>query len=313
MIVLKAKSNATIEYVNNHFPLGQRTSALIQIEDEALKEQLSLIYTGDCEDKYNYFPYGDFEDCCEATENIVSELNPDCIVDIVSGEGFNYSNTLMLYAPKNKSLGELKIKSTKDTLTIGDKYTFSCKVKLISGSLSFNFGDQNIDVLSESKDWITVRQEFIATENTSGILNVNFASGKCYLDGIKLFKSVHEITNSDAEFDIEIKILNPCNYDTKINKIVSWYNSSCICCDNKDNESDLSVLLDVPPITVVDFADNLLCRFIINRKLPKRVSYLDNIIYNETNTTIYESQDFILCGYIIPKAKPVTKVSLVSG
>lgn len=309
MIVLKAKDNATIEYVDNRFPLGQRTSALIQIEDKLINEQLKLIYTGNCEDKYNYFSYGDFEDCCEVKKNITAELNPDCIVDVVSGEGYNYSNALMLYAPKDKDLGKLSLKIDAGKFTADTKYIFSCKLKLLSGNLSFTLGNQIINVVTDSQDWITVRQEFTVTDTNISSLEVNFNGGKCYVDNIKLFDSKYEIKDSDDELNVEIKILNPCNYDTKIDKVINWNTS--ICCCKEDTEERLIVLLYVPPITVVDFADNLLCKFVISRKLPKRIAYLDNIVYNEVNNIIYESQDFVLQGYITPKA--ITKVSLVSG
>lgn len=311
MIVLKAKDNATIEYVDNRFPLGQRTSALIQIEDKLINEQLKLIYTGNCEDKYNYLSYGNFENCCEVKKNITAELNPDCIVDVVSGEGYQFSNALMLYAPKNKDLGKLSLKIDAGTFTADTKYIFSCKLKLLSGNLSFTIGNQTIDVVTDSRDWITVRQEFTVIDTNISSIDVNFNGGKCYIDNIKLFDSKYEIKNSDDELNVEIKILNPCNYDTKIDKVINWNTS--ICCCKEDTEEQLSVLLYVPPITVVDFADNLLCKFVISRKLPKRIAYLDNIIYNEVNSIIYESQDFVLQGYIIPRAKPITKVSLVSG
>lgn len=311
MIVLKAKDNATIEYVDNRFPLGQRTSALVKIEDKLINEQLKLIYTGNCEDKYNYFSYGNFENCCEVKKNMIAELNPDCVAEIANGEGYKFSNALRLYAPKDKDLGKLSLKIDAGTIIANTKYVFSCKLKLLSGNLKFILGNQTVDVVTDSQNWVTIRQEFTASDDiTIDSLGINFSSGKCYIDNIKLFNSKYEIKNSDDEFTVEIKILNPCNYDTKINKIINWNTS--LCCCKEYTEEQLNVLLCVPPITVVDFADNLLCRLIISRKLPKRIAYLDNIVYNEVNNIIYESQDFILQGYVTPKCN-ITKVSLVNG
>lgn len=303
MIELIAKENATIKTTDNRFPLGQQTTATVHIQDKYIIDALQVSHTGSCDTQYNYFSYGLFQDIKYANKYITKELNHDCIADIVEGEGYKTTNALMCFAPEGKELGKVTLQpDIISSFEPSKKYILSCKVRLMSGELSLDISNQNIPVNLSRDEWFNIRSEFTA-DTTDCDLNIDLVGGKCYISDIKLFESQYELNDTDALFKTEIKILNPCNYDVNINKVANWQIS----------EENVDVVLGVPPITVVDFQDNLLCKFIISRTLPKRSSYLDNIVYNRTNSVIYESEPFTLRGYIIPPGLDVTKVSVVTG
>lgn len=316
MIQLSAKNNATIEIIDNRFPLGQQDTALVLIDDNIIRDKFSLINTGTCPVQYNQYSYGDFEDVCLAKKYLITELNPDCIVDIESGQGYDLSNALMLYATDNTDIGNVTLMPdniTIDSIKEDETYIFSCLVRLLEGSLTISIAEQKIEVtdtITKYDSWLKIRKEIKGSDIKNNNIGLDLFSGKCYIDNIAFFNSKYETTQTDSKLDVEIEILNPCNYDVKINQILNWYSMNCNC--NKEEDNNIAILLAVPPITVVDFDSNLLCKFVIKQILPKRVAYLDNIIYNTCNLTIYESDPFILRGYVIPKAQQVLKASLVN-
>lgn len=288
MIELRAKENAKIEIINGEFSLGNRNIAVVHIEDSLINEQLKLINTGNCKSEYNMYPYGDFENEDLVEQNLTTEF---CDADLVEGKGYEFSTCLYCHDNNiSENIGTVKLNTVNNLkLITGTKYVFSCYIKPVSGCINLIIDNKDIIINENTNDWILVRKEFIA-ESESAELCIQIQNSECYIDNIKLFQAEYEILNSDSKIEVEINILNPHN-NVKINNIVNW----CI-----DTDNNVCVILALPPITIVDFSDNILCEFIINQILPEKISYLNNMVYYKVENNIYKSEPFVLNGYMIP-------------
>lgn len=299
MIEINAKENSTVEVVTGDFPIGNRNTILVNIQDPLVNDKLKITGTGTCYEQNNEYTYGQFENENDIYKIEIS-LNENASIGIVSGIGINYSRCLQCIA-KDNGLGTVNMKPDKLNITIGNTYIFSCYFYLKQGITNIIAKDNqnneifNINNTTVTDDWVFISQTFTAKEEGFNLYIDIPTTGECYFDNIMLFNSINEIMGNLSINDINviINILNPCNYNVKnISKIINWEY-------NKVTEQN-SVILFMPEITVLDYKDNILCELIIYQKYPKKVVELGNTIYNEKTSIIYKSEPFILNGYILP-------------
>lgn len=296
MLKIKAKENATIEVVDGSFPLGSRDVIKIDIEDEVLKQFIKTIGTETCLPEYNLYDYGNFKRK-DSIKNIQMSLNTNSSVNIIDGYGINYSRCLHLVAGES-GLGTCKLVPTTQP-TKGKVYKLSCCVNTNLDNISFNINNEEKIEIPKTEDWYTISKTFTFNSDNF-ILSIDMPKqGELYLDNLMLFEADKEILDNkydDIEFNIEI--LNPIQ-KTKIDEVV-YYTEDC------------SVTLNVPPITVVDYQDNLLCQLSINILREPKEKYLGNSYYHKFKDCVYISDPFILSGYVIPSDEDV-EVTLTVG
>lgn len=284
MLKIKAKENATIEVVDGSFPLGSRDIIQIDIEDEILKQFIKTIGTETCLPEYNLYDYGSFNRK-DSVKNIQMSLNTDSSVNIIDGYGINYSRCLHLVAGES-GLGVCKLVPTTKPIK-GKEYKLSCCVNTKSENISLNINNKEKIKVPKTEDWQTISEKFIFDSDEFTLYVEMPDKSELYLDSLMLFEADKEILDNkydDIEFDIEI--LNPIQR-TKIDEVVYY-------------TEDGSVTLNVPPITVVDYQDNLLCQLNVNIFREPKEKYLGNSYYHKFKECVYTSDPFILSGYVIP-------------
>lgn len=300
MLEITAKSDATVSVIEGSFPVGERNQIKINIEDDVLKQYIKTIGTNTCIPEYNLYSYGNFSSLGDI-EKIQLNLNPGSAVSIISGYGKDHSRCLYCNSTTDAGLGLCELVPDTQKLTIGEKYKFVAYVKAESGSVvQLNLKDiQNNTVVADS-DWKLIVNEFTATtEDFSATVNIQ-GVGTCYIDSISLFLAENEIINNYYDnIEICVDIVNPCNNDVLINDVITY---------SKPDSSETYVILYVPPITVLDFEDNILCQLRINLLQEQRDKYLGDSKYNKIKECVYNSNNFILNGYIIPYDKEYQKI-----
>lgn len=291
MLEITAKENATIAITNGEFPLGQRNSIKVNIEDELLKEHNSTFKTGICKKEYNYYTYGNFDELNTEYIKVYNETNereqenPENYLTISQGYKENSSNCL--HCITTDKIISIDFLTNNDSLISYDDEsdTFIVSFDFISlkGTVTAIIGTAEYD-LSKYTEWF----KFKADSKTYDKITLKVSkNSEFYLDNLYLFNSKNEII--DHNLKAEIKIINPCYYDNKG------------ILDNTFNWTDNSVMFDMPSnITSVDYQDNILCQLIFYYFRPKYYNYLDNYIYNKEKDIIYTSENFTLHGYVMP-------------
>lgn len=293
MLTINAKSNATIDVVEGNFPIGQRNSIKINIEDNVIKQYIKGIHTYTCIKQNNLYCYGNF-DSTKDIYNIKLNLNADCSATIVPGSGNDYSNCLYCVSNnEEQGLGSCVLTADKQKLIKGKEYIFSCYVKCGNTTTDLYLGLNSLSTLKINNiDWQKIDYSFKAL--TEDYFNLNIiipGKGECYIDNIQLFLKEDEIiNNSFDDLYFNLNIINPMQ-NTKIDTIVNY---------SSPDDEDVFVILDFPCITNVDFQDNLLCNLNIGLLVEPKNKYLGDSVYNKTKYSIYNSDCFVLCGYIIP-------------
>lgn len=301
MLELIAKDNTEVSVSDGLFPIGQKDTVKIYIEDKIIKDKVTSLDTGVCNPQYNYYSYGYFLNVTDI-DNISQNLNNNCKIDITNTVIHNEnSNSLHLISNNNNGLGIVRLKTDKNIVnSTSNQFIFSCGLFVKSGIVNLVLTDNNDTVILNknydvTEDWIDLRETFVATADLQFItLQINIQNtGEAYIDAISVYNSENETKNINYDLCVNLVIDNPhCMNSKNINHVINW---------NKDSINDkLWVLLDFPEITYVDACNNILCRLVITQKLKEKVSTLGNILYNKTDNVIYNSQQFLLTGYDIP-------------
>lgn len=330
MMEITAKENATIQIIDGSFPLGQRNTIKINVEDNLLKEYINIIGTKMCLEPYNLYSYGDFNSITGITLNLNEESSVEAIPYYLN----NYSNCLYCKTTNEiDGLGLCEFKPDKGNLIVGKEYILSLFVNTTSNNISFDLyeGDSVTDTLNvpntEGK-WKQISTTFIASNENFYLKLImpapELVNNECYIDTLQLFEFTNEIdSNEYSNIGIEIAILNPIQELKSIDEVISYNlnlpsdedlsedNNITQSADNNENTDNTEnnidiitqtpyIMMFVPPITTVDFQDNLLCSlniYIYNR--PKD-NYFNNYKYNEIKELVYQSDPFILNGFILP-------------
>lgn len=285
MMEIIAKDNATIQSINNRFPLGQRDTIKIHIEDEVIKSRLNLQGTGQCFKKFNLFSYGYFDNRNDLNNVEYFKANYH------NASGINGNTSRCLYVcMDNKVDSYVKFKSSK-TLKPGVEYTFSflCTEDLTGYILTNIHTIENIEVTKSKLDgwYLHKSDKFTVDETVAFDFILNGFTSEFYIDNISVFEADKEILDS-ADIEAEIEITNP-KQDLIIDNLVKWY---------KD-DNDTYVILCVPSITVVDYRDSITCKLNIFEPLAGRYKKFGNVTYTKCRDTIYQSELFNLEGYIL--------------
>lgn len=295
MLEINAKENAAIDIVEGKFPLGQRNTLLVHILDKVISERINVTGTGTCSKANNYYSYGDFERL-DSLDEIITDVNPNSFINIVSGAGCNYSRCL--YCQSESDIGTVELVPDRFDIVEGKKYIFSFYAKTVSGDVAIVGKDSNGDIIFNIKteannEWTLYKQEFVMEDMIFNAFISIITGGECYIDNISLFEADKEIKDVDCPINVELKILNPCQIDSlAVNHVINWY---------KDENENIAVKLYFPPeITNVDYADNILCKLIIYQRVQPRYIILGNSIYEPEYNVIYNSEPFIFNGYILP-------------
>lgn len=301
MLELIAKDNTEVSVSDGLFPIGQKDTVKIYIEDKIIKDKVTSLDTGVCNPQYNYYSYGYFLNVTDI-DNISQNLNNNCKIDITNTVIHNEnSNSLHLISNNNNGLGIIRLKTDKNIInSTSNQFIFSCGLFAKSGIVNLVLTDNNNTVILDknydvTEDWVDLRETFVATADLQFItLQINIQNtGEAYIDAISVYNSENETKNINYDLCVNLVIDNPhCMNSKNINHVINW---------NKDSINDkLWVLLDFPEITYVDACNNILCRLVITQKLKEKVSTLGNILYNKTDNVIYNSQQFLLTGYDTP-------------
>lgn len=294
MLQINAKENAVIEVVDGYFPLGQRNTIKINILDEAIKAQITPFYTGDCEKEKDSYSYGSFSLPTDIDYVNIKNAPADSLVNIVDGYGRNFSRCLH-YLTVEDSNGYIELPPDKTNVVKDSKYVFSGYIKVTKGTTIVSSDYFNLQYTADTdkteNDWVFIREEFTATTNYDFSLKItNDTNTECYIDTVKLFLASDEIVSTDNT-KAAIKILSPYVPDHSIiNKEITW----------SFTDDSVSVYLYVDDITVVNFQDDILCKLCIYQTVPHIIEYLGDYTYNKEYEIVYDSEEFILNGYIIP-------------
>lgn len=285
MLEIKAKENATIDVIKGTFALGDRNTIKIDIDDDVIKQYLKAVGTDTCISENNLYTYGNFDYPEDVMSKLKLVLNSKSKVEVVDDYGINCSRCLHCVSGSYQGLGLCELPS--DSYIIKDeKYKLSCKFLISEGTNAYINGQQL--VTTKYNEWQDFVFEFNATVGeTYYYLPIQIVGeGEIYIDNLMLFKSEDEV--KENQFDNVEFCVNICNpkQDIIINEVVNY--------------TDNSIIMYVPPITVVDFQDNLLCKLSINLYQEQKDKYLGDIRYNKIKECVYNSEPFILTGYILP-------------
>lgn len=299
MLEINANSNATVDVLSGDFALGQRDTILIHILDKVISDRISIVGTGTCTKSNNLYSYGELNDLNRVRYSLAQGATLDiCVSDIDN----SFSNCLHCKSETDEGLGLVMLPADKLTqLEAGTNMVLSFYINVTSGSATFVARDENsYDVFpsfiieyNANKQWQQVRKEFTLTEDINIFnLYLNIAgTGEFYLDNVMLFKASDEVKDAQYGIDAEILINNPIQ-DTCIENVINW---------DKLDDGSIDITLYFPPITTVDYQDNILCQLRIYQHAYRRVVTLGNTIYNPTKNIIYNSEPFVLNGFMLPK------------
>lgn len=293
MIEIKAKDDATIQLINNEFPLGQRNRIKIFIEDEVIKSKLELQKSGQCPENKNLFTYGYFD----KKEDIKYVQVNNADVRIISGVFGNCSRCLAVDFLATDSC--VSFTADRDSLQTDTKYKFSfiCTDNSIVIKSSVDDLKMTITKTKEKGWYLYTSNEFTVSEvtdfNISLCNNNNSNSDEenhIYVDNLSLFNTDDEILGTPNDIRVEISVINP-RQNTIIKDIIKW---------ESDDNNNIDVILYFPPITVVDYQDCITCKVKIFERLAGKYKTFGDINYTCDIDTIYESELFNLQGYILP-------------
>lgn len=288
MLAIRANDNATVDVLEGSFPLGDRNTMRIIIADNIIKNYINEIGTNTCIPAKNLYSYGDFS-CEDDIGHISYSVKIGDEVMIAKGFGTNINPCLYC---KGEDL-DINMKPDINQVDTYNniKYKFSCTV-CATENTDAHLVLKGVGILDVPADgeWHELVKEFTPTEDFN--LNINtLGVGTIYIDNVMLFKSADEIYENiadDLEFEVEIK--NPIQ-DTVISDVINF---------SKADETEPYVTLYVPPITVVDYASNIMCKLRISVLSDPTTKYLGDTHYNKVKQCIYYSDPFILTGYVVP-------------
>lgn len=291
MLVINAKSNSKVDVLSGDFPVGDRNTLKVIFEDPIIQHFIDTSHTNTCADENNLYSYGKFDDTSYIKFITKGE---DVDATIVGGYGTDLSKCLKIGV--DGTLGECKLSADKGMIEKGKSYIFSC-MALADPNVSFaklNCAaiNQSIQLLSIGT-WQNYFIKFTAEEDLTFDCIVE-ASGKgnVLLDNIQLFLASDEIIQNTFDMlEVELELINPCQVMPPINEVINF--------SSPDSEEKYA-LLYFPPITVLDIQDNILCRLVVRLIYQEKDQYLGNTAYYRPKQTIYESDPFILTGYIVP-------------
>lgn len=292
MLEIKAKSDATIDVIDGAFPLGLRNTIKINIEDDNIKQYIKTIGTDTCIQENNLFSYGNFNYFSDI-DNLQLNLNMYSSAVIAPGYGHDYSGCLYCKSEDEKDgLGTVTMIPDKSKLEIGKDYTLSCYVNITENTdLYFDISGTLVNPTQQKDKWVFFTHKFTAESEDFSLSFVLPSTGEFYVDSVQLFLSDQEIIDNYYDnLKFSVDILNPCQ-TTIIDRVVNY--------SKPDNES-VYVILYLPEITTVDFQDNLLCKLRISLLQEQRDKYLGQSEYNKIEECVYNSQEFILNGYMLP-------------
>lgn len=301
MITLNANPNATISVVDGSFPIGQLNVIYVNILDPLLIKKIGeIIYTGTCSLTNNLYSYSEFNKDTDL-EKLTATLSEGSSVEIVNGKGINYSRCLECNAG-NEGLGSLFLKPDKE-ITEDTTYTFSMYIYIPESStntakvIATTENDKplfQVTNLSANSQWVFITKDVSLQKDNGFKLNISIeGTGTCYIDNISLFEKSDEITKSYTT-NAEIVIDNPCQpRNKKVMNTTSW--------NYDEDKNTLTATIYMPKITTVDFQNNLLCRFNIYQfdNINSVADTIGNWYYKD-RYYIYNSEPFVLNGYIIP-------------
>ena len=295
MLRIKAKEDATVEVIDGSFPLGSRDTLKVIIEDDIIKNYIKTIGTDTCLKQNNIIAYGDFNETRDIQNVDISEISKNTSVGLISGYGTNYSRCLKCATTNKTGSGKI-IFNTTNKLSIG-KYKFVFYINT-NTDVSFYFDgtiEDSINVEPTNNDWKKIVTELEVTNINEFKIFMECATGICYIDTMSLFRLKDEIQkNAIDSVGFRLNFLNPeheiINYGEDEDGIINY----------GEDEDGMYVLMYFPPITCVDYQDNLLCNFDVYLTQEPRVKQLGDTYYpSEIEDLIYQSQDFILHGYIV--------------
>lgn len=296
MLTIKAKENATVEVVEGSFPLGERNTLKVIIEDDVLKQYVKSIGTNTTLNENNLYPYGDFN-YPEDMKNVQLNLNPQSTVNIENGYGQNYSRCLHCKTENvTQGLGHC-ILNPVSVLDDGYKYKLVFYI-LCKDDTEVIVSAQNIETfkVKTNNEWKQIITEFDCTERKFALDFSTETSGEFYIDSVLLFKAEDEIFRDYYEnivFEIKKYPQQLTGYEYETERIISY---------SGPDDEDISVLMYFPPITQLDYADNLCCKLdvYLTSKVEEDKILGDTYYNTEDREYIYKSDMFILTGYILP-------------
>lgn len=302
MITLRANENAIIDVIDGAFPLGQRNTIKVFIADENLKQYIKTVGTDTCLKEHNLINYGDFNQE-HSIDNIVLNLTFNSSVYLASGYLDNLSRCLYCTTTDSSGLGTCKLKLT-GKLEKGKKYKLSFKSSADATGLYLSIDNNLISIANSPNKWQAMTFAFTANSDNIDGLYVIMSSGWCYLDDIQLFSVENEVADNYYDnIEAEIKINNPIQ-NTVINEIINY---------SLPTADEPYIILYMPEISVVDFQDNLMCNLVINLLQEPHNSYLGNTYYHKEKTCVYQSENFVLNGFILPPDSEQNEYELVVG
>lgn len=288
MLAIRANENATIDVLEGSFPLGDRNTLRVYINDDVIKQYINEVGTNTCIPAKNLYSYGDFS-CENDIEHLSYSTKIGNEIMIVKGFGTNINPCLCC---KGEDL-DINMKPDVNQVDTYNniQYKFSCTICATEGTdAHLVLKGANILTVPADGEWHELVCEFTPTEDFN--LNINtLGKGQLYIDNVMLFKLADEIYENianDLEFEVEVK--NPCQ-DTIISEIINFSDAK---------EKEPYVTLYVPPITVVDYANNIMCKLRINVLSDPTTKYLGDTHYNKVKQCVYYSDPFILTGYVVP-------------
>lgn len=285
MITIKAKENATIEVVDGSFPLGQRNCIKVYIEDQTVKDIINSIGTDTMIKPDNLYSYGNFSSLSDINS---VKFNLSSLENNVS---VNFDNSLRVFGSSEENKQSCILKADRYDLIPGKTYTISCYLSCDELNSELTLECQpyfNNTIVCENKTiekqiWTT---SFVATTSKTEFDLTVVAKGNWYISNLQLFSIEKEINKYYDDIYFSVNVENPIQ-NISIDRLVTL------------NKEDMYIILYLPPVTLVDYQDNLLCRFSINLLQEPRNKYLGDSIYNKENICIYNSETFILNGYMI--------------
>lgn len=357
MLEFYANENATVDLVENRFPLGLRDTVKIHILDQKIIDLLDLKSYGQCSEQNNMFTYGYFdippEDKDVITTSFVTKLDENgnevkySNVDygVVSGVNNNDSQCMRIKLDADDKY--IQFKADKDKLQPGVKYKFSFLSThddlILNNYASCDTDDSSIKCsrkhvyitktkYEKAKGWYlytssvfslpteeekaeeakakrkadrfkrlaSINQVVSSSEGNESdapisgeedIFEIRFKGdiGEFYLDNLSLFNVEDELSEASNDIKLEIEIVNPVQYDVKIDRVIRW---------NK-TETDVYALMYVPPITVVDYQDKITCKLKVYAELDGKYNLFGDYLYTDKEEVIYTSELFNLQGCIL--------------
>lgn len=326
MIELIANENSTIDVINGEFPIGQRNTIKIRLEDKLLnKKDINFTGTGTCDVKFNLLSYGNF-DTTSAISNLILNLSEDTTVtventDICKNDIINKSNCLHCYTSNSIKDGygkiELPLNNASNNFVNNSEYILSFyaigKNSKVTVKDSANITYTSIQVDDSMWTWQQYKVKFMISSNSRipsiFIESMNKDSeSEIFIDSIYMFESQYEnLEPKDNKLESKIIITNPLPIRT-LCRVLSYTKFVY----NDEGDYYIDVLMAMPDnIVNLDIYNNIRCQFGIMEKLPEKITTLGNSFYTDDRSYIYLSEAFTLNGYLVSPLDFDAQIDLV--